>query len=204
MTNCRCTIKCPTLAQFPAKGITPDDLKTMKQSDILNQQNINEKFNARAEELLSFIPIKISKITYAENNKKWIVSRFDNFSQHKAKLELFFNQTGISYSFDGTNFVVKSFQDVQHISNIISQRNITFCDDGCFVISCESEFADFEKLIRDENLEIQPDRSEIGTKKSLPDGTMEEDIDVVFEPLSIGEKKKLKEIVRINKFKIVV
>ena len=145
MTNCRCTIKCPTLAQFPAKGISPDEMKTMKESDILNQQVINSKFNGRANELGDILKSKLTNV------------------------------------------------------------DISWLDNGCLVISCSNTLAEMEKVIADENLEIQPDRSDITHKsRELPDKTHAEDIDVVFEPLTDGETKKLKEIQAVNSFKEVV
>ena len=141
MTNCRATIKCPTLAQFPVKGISPDEMKTLTHGQILAQTQINEKFNARGIEL--------------------------------------------------GDILISKLKDV----------DITWCNDGCFVISCSNTLAEMEKVIADEKLEIQPDRSEIKHKvKKLLDDSYEEDIDQVFEPQNIGEKKKLKEAVRINKF----
>lgn len=146
MVNCRATIKCPTLAQFPAKGISPDEIKNMKKSDILNQTQINEKFNARGIEL--------------------------------------------------GDILISKLKDV----------DITWCNDGCFVISCSNTLAEMEKVISDEKLEIKPDRSDIKHKVRQVDPNdqakgSEEDIDEVFEPLNIGEKTKLKKIVRINQFK---
>ena len=143
MTNYRATIKCPRLASVGiVKGISPDDEKTMSLSEIKAQRAINEKFNARAEELGNII---ISKLT-----------------------------------------------DV----------DITWCNDGCFVISCSNGIAEMEKILTDEGLEIQPDRSDIKHKvKQITETESEEDIDVIFEPKTIGETKLLKEIMKTNQFK---
>ena len=61
--------------------------------------------------------------------------------------------------------------------------------------------------ISDENLEIQPDRSEIRHKIRPIDNSdeskgSEEDIDEVFEPLTEGELKKLKLTVLTNQYKL--
>ncbi len=138
----RCTIKCPKLAQFPAKGIAPDDMKTMSESAITSQTKINDSYNNRGKELGDIL---ISKLT-----------------------------------------------DV----------DMTWCNDGCIVISCNNTIAEMEKVIADQGLEIQKDRSEIKHKvKEVSKGVSEEDIDEVFEPKTTGEIKKLKSKKLVNKFK---
>lgn len=129
----RCTVKYPKLAQYPAKGISPDDAKTMSKSEIHEQTKINNAFNGRANILGDILESKLKDV------------------------------------------------------------DMTWCKDGCVVISCDNTIAELEQVINDEELEIQPDRSEIGHKiRTLKDGTSEEDIDEVFEPLTVGELKKLK------------
>lgn len=81
--------------------------------------------------------------------------------------------------------------------------DMTWCKDGCVVISCDNTIAEMEKVIADEGFEIKPDRSEIKHKgRTLPDGTSEEDIDEVFEPKTVGELKKLKSRLVTNQFKL--
>ncbi len=138
----RCTIKCPKLAQFPAKGISPDDVKTMSKSVIVSQTKINDSYNNRAKDLGDIL---ISKL---------------------------------------------------------KDCDMTWCNDGCVVISCNNTIAEIEKVIEDEGLEIQEDRSEIKHKvKEISEGISEEDIDGVFEPKTKGEIKKLKSRKLVNKFK---
>lgn len=138
----RCTIKCPRLAQFPAKGIAPDAMKTMSESTIISQTKINNNYNNRAKELGDIL---ISKLT-----------------------------------------------DV----------DMTWCNDGCVVISCNNTIAEIENVITDQGLEIQEDRSEIKHKvKEISKGVSEEDIDEVFEPKTKGEIMKLKSKKLVNKFK---
>ena len=138
----RCTIKCPKLAQFPAKGIAPDDMKTMSESAIISQTKINNNYNNRGKELGDIL---ISKL---------------------------------------------------------KDCDITWCNDGCVVISCNNTIAEMEKVIADQGLEIQEDRSEIKHKvKQISEGVSEEDIDEVFEPKTKGEINKLKSRKLVNKFK---
>lgn len=141
----RLTVKCPKLAQFPAKGISPDEAKILSKSQIFAQTQINNSFNERARELGDIL---ISKLTDCD---------------------------------------------------------MTWCKDGCIVISCTNNLAELEQVISDEGFEIQPDRSEIKHKvrsvSNAPDAISEEDIDEVFEPLNIGELKKLKSRAVTNKFK---
>ena len=74
--------------------------------------------------------------------------------------------------------------------------------DGTIIISCEDTLVNVETFIQNNNLEIIKDRSEITHRiKELPDKTQEEDIDEVFEPLTVGEKKKLKSKHVLNKYK---
>ena len=138
----RCTIKCPKLAQFPAKGIAPDDFKTMKESEIITQTKINNNYNNRAIQLGDILIFKLKDC------------------------------------------------------------DITWCNDGCVVISCANTMAEVEQVIVDEGLEIQEDRSEIKHKvKEVSEDVHEEDIDNVLEPKTKGEIKKLKSRKLINKFK---
>jgi hypothetical protein len=141
--NVRFTIKCPKLAQFKAKGISPDDAKTMSNADIKSQSSINDKYNKRGIELGDILIGKLSDV------------------------------------------------------------DMTWCNDGCVVISCSNTIAQVEKVIADEGLEIQPDRSEIKHKVrplgvNDEDKGSEEDIDKVFEPKTKGELKKLKSTPRDN------
>ena len=138
----RCTLRCPILSQFPAKGISPDAIKTMTKSEIYDQDQINKKYNARGNELGDIL---ISKL---------------------------------------------------------ADCDITWCNDGCLVVSCSNTLAEMEKVIADEGLEIQPDRPEIKHKvKEISKDVSEEDIDEVFEPLAVGELKKLKSKTVVNQFK---
>lgn len=84
----------------------------------------------------------------------------------------------------------------------LSDVDMTWCNDGCVVISCTNSLAEVEQVIDEEGLEIQPDRSEIKHKvrplDGNPDSKGEENIDSVFEPKKANEKKKLKSVSRIN------
>ena len=64
--------------------------------------------------------------------------------------------------------------------------DITWCNDGCIVISCSDTLAKVSKVFADERLEIQLDRSDIKHKvKPVSDESNtphEEDIDEIFEP----------------------
>lgn len=141
----RCTVLCPKLAQFRAKGILPDDLKTMKESEIIKQTKINNSYNARANELGDIL---ISKLT-----------------------------------------------DV----------DITWCNDGCLVISCSDTLDIVSKVFAEERLEIQPDRSEIKHKvkpvSDEPNVEQEEDIDEIFEPKSGNTTKIISRKIE-NQFKL--
>jgi len=159
----RFTVKCPKLAQYPAKGISPDYLKDrvaeekakgMKGKDavikvsneISAQTTINEKYNARGLELGDILIEKLNEV------------------------------------------------------------DITWCNDGCLVVSCDNTLEEIEQLLLDEGLEIQEDKSDIKHKVKLldnsnPNSENEEDIDEVFEPQSIGELKKLKSKQIVNKYK---
>ena len=143
----RATIFCPQLAQYPAKGISPDDMKTMSRGEIIEQTNINNSFNARAIVLGEILESKLKDI------------------------------------------------------------DMTWCKDGCIVISFDNNIAEIEQLIEDEGLEIREDRPEIKHKVRPLDPNdqskgSEEDIDEVFEPLTADDKKKLKSRTVINQFKL--
>jgi hypothetical protein len=138
----RCTIKCPKLSQFPAKGISPDDMKIMSESTIISQTKINNNYNNRAIQLGDIL---ISKL---------------------------------------------------------KDCDITWCNDGCVVISCSDTLTKVSKVFAEEGLEIQPDRSEIKHKiKKIDDDTQEQDIDEVFEPES-ENSKKIKSRKIENQFKL--
>lgn len=143
----RFTVKCPKLAKYKAKGISPDDVKTMTNNQIQAQNAINNNFNNRGKELGDIL---IGKLT-----------------------------------------------DV----------DMTWCNDGQVVISCNNTLAEVETVIADEGLEIQPDKSDIKHKVRKVDpnddtSDQEEGIDEVFEPKTNGELKKLKTTARQNQFKI--
>ena len=126
----RATIFSPTLSQFTAKGISPDDMKTMSKGEIITQTNINNSFNARAVVLGEILESKLKDI------------------------------------------------------------DMTWCKDGCIVISFDNSIAEIEQLIEDEGLEIREDRPEIKHKVRPLDPNdnsigSEEDIDEVFEPLTV-------------------
>lgn len=84
--------------------------------------------------------------------------------------------------------------------------NLCWCNDGHVVISCSNTLSQVEKVIEDEGLEIQIDRSDIKQKlRKLYQKVWEcEDIDEVFEPKTIGEKKKLKsrKVINLHKVKL--
>jgi len=143
----RFTVLCPKLAQFPAKGIPPDEAKVMTKGQIVSQTLINEKYSARGRELGDILQLKLKDVDF------------------------------------------------------------TWCNDGCVVVSCDNTLAEVEKVIADEGLEIQPDRSEIKHKVRPLDPNDEskgsaEDIDEVFEPLNKNDKTKLLSRKVTNKFKI--
>tara|TARA_R110000824_G_scaffold279158_3_gene467359 strand:+ start:952 stop:1398 length:447 start_codon:yes stop_codon:yes gene_type:complete len=141
--NVRFTVKCPKLAQHKAKGITPDELKTMDKDKIKSQTKINELYNKRAIELGDIL---ISKLT-----------------------------------------------DV----------DITWCNDGCAVISCSNTLKQVENIIDKEGLEIEIDRSEIAHKcKNVSSGLLKEDINEVYEPKTLGEKKLLKSKIVKNQYQL--
>jgi len=131
----RFTLKCPKLAQYPAKGISPDDAKTMSSSAINAQTKINNRYNARGLELGKILQSKLNEV------------------------------------------------------------DISWCNDGCLVVSCDNTIPQVEQLMRDEGLEIQPDKAEIKHKVRLidPDDEtkgQEEDIDEVFDAApELGEGK---------------
>jgi len=143
----RATIFSPQLAQYPAKGISPDDMKTMSRGEIIEQTNINNSFNARAIVLGEILKSKLKDI------------------------------------------------------------DMTWCKDGCIVISFDNSIAEIQNLIEDEGLEIRADRSEIKHKVRPLDPNdnskgSAEDIDEVFDPLTPDDKKKLKSRLVINQFKL--
>lgn len=85
--------------------------------------------------------------------------------------------------------------------------DITWCNDGCLVISCDNSLPEVEQVIDEEGLEIQKDRSNIKHRVKQIDSNdqskgSEEDIDDIFEPKSNSTKKKLKSRSVINKFKV--
>jgi len=137
----RCTIFSSELADFPAKGISPDNAQTMTPEEIISQIKINESYNKVANQLGDIL---ISKLL---------------------------------------------------------DTDITWCNDGCFVISCDTTMGAMETILVDDDLEIRPDRSEIKHKiKELTPGVFEEDIDEIFEPLTVGETKRLQLIPVSNPF----
>lgn len=155
MVNGRCTIKCPILSQFPARGINPDGLVFEKDEngtqvsikltpeEIKTQTTINDKYNKRVEQLADILTSKLKDV------------------------------------------------------------DVTWCNDGCFVISCSNTLLEMENIIADEKLEIQLDRTEIKHKiKTLEDGTTAEDIDFIFEQDDNKQKNKLKCIDCVNKCNI--
>lgn len=88
------------------------------------------------------------------------------------------------------------------ITSKLTGVDITWCKDGCIVLSAEDTMANVETCIKDLGLEITVDRPEIKHKvRQIDENTHEEDIDEVLEPLTVGEKKKLKSRAVINKFK---
>ena len=141
----RCTLKCPKLAQFQAKGILPDDIKTMSVSAIVSQTKINNNYNKRAIQL--------------------------------------------------GNILIKKLKDC----------DITWCNDGCLVISCSDTLDIVSKVFADERLEIQPDRSEIKHKikpiSDEPNAQQEEDIDEIFEPNPGNTTKIISKKIK-NQFKL--
>ena len=158
----RFTVKCPRLASYPAKGISPDYMK-----------------DRLAEEKGKGIKGKIAvpKIAKEIDDQTVINERY--------------NKRGIELG----DILISKLTDV----------DITWCNDGCVVVSCTNTIAEVEQVLLDEGLEIQADKSDIKHKvKEVSEGVSEEDIDEVFEPKTIGEKKKLKSKVVVNKHKVVV
>jgi len=144
--NCRCTLRCPTLPTN-AKGIPPDEAKTMTHGQITAQTKINDNFNKIATKL--------------------------------------------------GDKIITELQGV----------DITWCKDGCIVLSAEDTLENVEKCIEKLDLEITEDRPEIKHKVRPIDPNDEtkggeEDIDEVLEPLNAGEKKKLKSRAVDNQYKI--
>lgn len=94
----------------------------------------------------------------------------------------------------------------KRLNHKLTLPDITWCNDGCLVLSCENTLAEVEQVIDEEGLEIQPDRSEIKHRmKPISDdmdAKSEEDIDKVFEPKTIGELKKLKSRSVTNQLKL--
>ena len=181
----RFTVKCPRLASYPAKGISPDYMK-----------------DRLAEEKGKGIKGKIAvpKIAKEIDDQTVINERY--------------NKRGIELG----DILISKLTDV----------DITWCNDGCVVVSCTNTIAEVEQVLLDEGLEIQADKSDIKHKvkevqvlldegleiqadksdikhkvKEVSEGVSEEDIDEVFEPKTIGEKKKLKSKVVVNKHKVV-
>ena len=160
--TCRCTLRLPTLPTN-AKGIPPDEAKTMSRGAIDEQTRKNEKFNKIANELTPLIQSRLSG------------------------------------------------------------ADITWCEDGCIVLSAWDTLANVEKMINDLGFEITVDRPEIKHKvkatkfvgmldtfdsKGIPiqirqyEGEEEEDIDEVLEPFTVGETKKLKSRAVTNQYQI--
>jgi len=88
----------------------------------------------------------------------------------------------------------------------LNDVDITWCNDGCVVVSCTNTLAEVKQVTSDIGLEIQADRSDIKHKVKQVDpndeaSALEEDIDEVFEPLTKGKLKKLKSRPVVNRFK---
>lgn len=161
----RFTVKCPNLAQYPAKGIEPDFAKTRLSEVLTANPDMKIRYAQRTVEK----EIKIQ--THINNN---------------------YNNRGIELG------------DI--LESKLVNCDMTWCNDGCVVISCSNSLAEVEKVIADEGLEIQVDRSTIKHKvRPIDDNDeskgSEEDIDEVFEPLTIGELKKLKSKLVTNEYK---
>lgn len=111
-------------------------------------------------------------------------------------------QTNINNSFNGIAIVLGEI-----LESKLNDIDMTWCKDGCIVISFDNSIAEIEQLLEDDGLEIREDRPEIKHKVRPLDPNdnskgSEEDIDEVFEPLTPGDKKKLKSRLVINQFKL--
>jgi len=83
--------------------------------------------------------------------------------------------------------------------------DITWCKDGCIVISGNNTIAEVERVMDELNLEIVPDRPDIKHKVKKVDpqnenSASEEDIDEVFEPKTPTATKTLRSNPRVNKY----
>ena len=159
----RFTVKCPILAQYPAKGISPDYMKDRVAEEKLNGMKGKDAVRKVAKEI-----------------------------EDQTVINERFNKRGLELG----DILIEKLTDV----------DMTWCKDGCVVISCTNTLAEVEQVISDIGLEIQPDRSDIKHKVKQIDSNdinsaSEEDIDEVFEPLAQGELKKLKSRPVINRFK---
>jgi len=164
----RATIFCPKLAQYPAKGISPDEVKIM-----YADMDLDGNYNG-----------------YTRTQK-------ENEIMNKIKA-----QTKINNSFNARAVVLGDI-----LESKLKDIDMTWCKDGCIVISFDNTIEEIEQLIEDEGLEIRADRPEIKHKVRPLDPNdnskgSEEDIDEIFEPLTADDKKKLKSRLVINQFKL--
>lgn len=109
-------------------------------------------------------------------------------------------QTRINENFN--NIAEDLGDEIRSKLNIV---DITWCKDGCIVISAEDTLANTETMIADLGFEITTDRPLIRHRiRSLdnndPSSAHEEDIDEVFEPKTPSEKKLLKSRSVPNKY----
>lgn len=84
----RFTVLCPKLALHKAKGISPDDAKTMNKSDIAAQTKINESYNARGAELGTILTTKLSDCDISWiNNGQLVVSCTNSLAEVEAVID---------------------------------------------------------------------------------------------------------------------
>lgn len=167
----RFTIKCPKL---------PENFKTTTFSEQENVGKLLKNKNHTPKELamISDVKSRLSK-TNTLNKRRF---QIDDILQSKLTDVCISN--GRTFETDGNG------------------KQITGTIDGTVIVSCSNTLLEVEKLIIDEGFEIQPDKSYVKHNgKTLKDGTSEEDIDEVFEPLTDGELKKLKSRKVTNQFK---
>lgn len=113
----RFTVRCPKLAQFTAKGISPDELKTLNQSQIKQQTEINEKFNARGKELGDILITKLKDCDITWMKDGHLVVSCDNIL---AEVEQVISEEGLEIKPDRSEIKHK----VKQISETESAEDI--------------------------------------------------------------------------------
>jgi len=191
---------------------------SQSQKDLVNNAEAlmknQEAYADYNDQLFNEMNYKLSKINaIPQDNGTIEISRFDDFVEHKTIIEQLLISRNISFSWLNNKLLVNDPSDILNVANAINKLNVSWCTDnitketdGCFVIThLDTTLQDLEQLIAEKRLEIQPDRPEQKSTFSLPNAQPNdptyEDVDEVFEPLTIGEKKKLKSRAVINQFK---